>query len=120
MYLLVKSYDLDELVDFPDAVAVGAELPELETHLALGLGAVRAHTRGVVVTAWKYFDNDNILVTTFISPMTLGVRSPLSVSYNCSSRYSTSSAILLQYPVRWSYLQIKIKKITECEMKCYQ
>ena len=58
---LVKSDDLDELVDLPDAVAVGAELPELEAHLALGLGAVRAHTRGVVVTACKYFDNDNIV-----------------------------------------------------------
>ena len=51
MYLLVKGDYLDELVDLPDAVAVGAELPELEAHLALGLGAVRTNTRGVVVTS---------------------------------------------------------------------
>ena len=67
MYL-VNSDDLDELVDLPDAVAVGAELPELETHLALGLGAVRAHTRGVIVTACKYLImttlcGDNFLLT---------------------------------------------------------
>ena len=50
-FFLVKSDDLDEPVDLPDAVAVGADLPELEAHLALGLGAVWAHARGVVVTA---------------------------------------------------------------------
>ena len=60
---LVKSNDLDEPVDLPDPVAVGADLPELEAHLALGLGAVWAHTRGVVVTACKYRDNDNVLTT---------------------------------------------------------
>ena len=61
---LVKSDNLDELVDLPDAVAVWAELPELEAHLTLGLGAVRTHTRGVIVTACKYPDNnDNILMT---------------------------------------------------------
>ena len=63
--VLVKSYNLDELVDLPDAVAVGAELPELETHLALGLGAVRTHTRGIIVTTCKYPDLNNILMTPF-------------------------------------------------------
>ena len=60
---LVQSDDLDEPVDLPDAVAVGADLPELEAHLALGLGAVWAHARGVVITACKYRDNDDILMT---------------------------------------------------------
>ena len=49
----IEADDLAEFVEFPDAdvVAVGAELPELEALLALGLVAVRAHAAGVVVAA---------------------------------------------------------------------
>ena len=47
----IEADDLAEFVEFPDVVAVGAELPELEALLALGLVAVRAHAAGVVVAA---------------------------------------------------------------------
>ena len=49
----IEADDLAEFVEFPDVVAVGAELPELEALLALGLVAVRAHAAGVVVAACK-------------------------------------------------------------------
>ena len=49
--MLVYLDDLYQLVDLPDVVTVWAELPPLDALLTLGLGAVRADTGGVVVTA---------------------------------------------------------------------
>ena len=57
----IEADDLAEFVEFPDVVAVGAELPELEALLALCLVAVRAHAAGVVVAACRIVSLDIVM-----------------------------------------------------------